>query len=938
MNISALIQARLKTSYTKAAERFQRGLENGFLQTISAKKQHTQLKKIQKLEAKLGIASTTKLKHWALAAAIGLVSLVSANGQEAKERNQRLFYNKKSVQERRELIKNRLAGQQNNARFNTLEGEVSFYKGGDLGDDPNGEFSFIDVDNDGDLDVVNIGYYGKANVFANDGNGNYQLLSEFGEDSGYNDFSTIIDLDNDGDPDVIMSAYLNGVKTYLNNGSGNFQLSNNYNLPTSDKNFVGDFDGDGDDDIAFGIYSNTSESLTLELWKNNEGQFQKSSTIQLDENINLYGLVEDFNNDSRDDIVLVEGHSNRVLLISSNGSSFQQPKNVSISGSQGYFTIYKAVIADLNKDDYPDLVFLGNEDIVSIINNKDNSFSPGSIYTHNSTEYNISFESLAAGDLDGDGDDDIVFTPASPYAEEFSFRVLSNTGDANWEEGTLSEQLANYENYSSIYINDYNKDERNDIIFVNAHSADFYAANEQGEFKLQPQAFPLLVTAGAKPLIIENKEGDKVQIITGGKPVSWTSNNGRFIPYKLPFGNSTLFREVVSGDFDEDGNSDIMYTTYPSRQIFVALGDNDGGFGQPIEQLPPNPKGVLHTYNLVAVDINGDEHLDIQGLGYYEENDGEFPAIYYGPVFWLGDGTGQFDIQLPAGENDNYRFGKHADLVKSLPGKEIIANKWEEMVDDQGNTVGYKNYLTVLKPYNGAYEELSRIEITDFSFNAEALVDIDNDGDIDLVASNEKEIGEDFSYISEIVVFSNDGNGNFTISDPVALDYWAYNLEAANLDDDPLPELIIVDPIRGLKILNNDFDLIGEVEAYFHEYTVPADIDGDGDIDLLFGGYYSGAEIWYNKFIANPNGLPSALEQNIRIYPNPSDDKLNIGLPQNLIGQQWSVMVYDASGRLQLVEQDSTLKSINIQNLAKGIYILKLSNGTEAYQHRFIKN
>lgn len=68
--------------------------------------------------------------------------------------------------------------------------------------------------------------------------------------------------------------------------------------------------------------------------------------------------------------------------------------------------------------------------------------------------------------------------------------------------------------------------------------------------------------------------------------------------------------------------------------------------------------------------------------------------------------------------------------------------------------------------------------------------------------------------------------------------------------------------------------------------------------------------------------------KNTMIYPNPSNGKFKTNIPQNMIK---SIEVYNMLGQM-------VSKSLDITNLEKGNYIIKINTTTESYSQKVIKN
>ncbi|MEO8069104.1 MAG: T9SS type A sorting domain-containing protein [Flavobacteriales bacterium] len=113
-----------------------------------------------------------------------------------------------------------------------------------------------DYDGDGDVDVAATALDQNLVLwFANDGNGSNWTEHLIGNASALDAWSQTVDLDQDGDADLLIACGLWSVAWYRNDGSGNFTTLNIGTASNLRRARAADFDGDGDlDVVACGDY------------------------------------------------------------------------------------------------------------------------------------------------------------------------------------------------------------------------------------------------------------------------------------------------------------------------------------------------------------------------------------------------------------------------------------------------------------------------------------------------------------------------------------------------------------------------------------------------------------------------------------------------------------------------------------------------------------
>jgi len=298
----------------------------------------------------------------------------------------------------------------------------------------------IDIDGDNDLDGVS-----STALYMNDGSTN-----PF-DDGPTSLFSISIidfaDLDNDGDQDIV-SRNEHVIKYHLNDGDSNPFDSDTEGTVIVPRNVylstiaLGDVDGDGDIDIVTGEWGDyscvglfeitcTTSGFRIKLYLNNGTAvpFDESTTPQfLDETLNFTNSIALEDLDLDGDLDIVAGRSpytrygsfnlsggSRVYM--NNGSTTPFSDSMLFGSEQLYHT--GVVLKDINLDGYPDFIATVNDPNSTVINRlvyylNNGSSTPfaadaeGTFIGSNRGSSILHTPPFALGDIDGDGDIDLV--------------------------------------------------------------------------------------------------------------------------------------------------------------------------------------------------------------------------------------------------------------------------------------------------------------------------------------------------------------------------------------------------------------------------------------------------------------------------------------------------------------------------------------------------
>jgi hypothetical protein len=297
---------------------------------------------------------------------------------------------------------------------------------------------------------------------------------------------------------------------------------------------------------------------------------------------------------------------------------------------------------------------------------------------------------------------------------------------------------------------------------------------------------------GNPDLVVANANGSTIFVLLGDGNGSFTVSS--FAKPGQPF-------SVAVGDFNEDGILDLSMTNARAHvdTISIMYGLGDGTFGGPAD---------LHVLSPLAIsnaDFNADGNLDLI------VTDG-FDKVY---VF-LGDGTGSFELASTSTVGDGPRSIVTGDLNRDGKLDMAVAN------ENSGNI------SVLLGDGAGSFGDAAQIA-TGAAPETLAIGDLDLDGDLDLAVANEDEW--------TVSILLGDGAGSFGAPAQLPVRS-AVGVVISDLNGDGKPDLAATNVQ-----LNTVSVLLGDGTGAFGAATsfgvgesprllIAGDFNGDGKPDL----------------------------------------------------------------------------------------------------------
>jgi len=648
-----------------------------------------------------------------------------------------------------------------------------------------------------------------------------------------------VDVDSDGILDIV-TANKDGdtrsmVTVLKNDGSGIFERADFEDAVRASDLDAADFDGDGANDLL------TANYYTLELlWNDGTGSFEERESIAVERGTR-HAAAGDFNGDGLADIVSTNDRSNRAwVYINAGERSFSEPvaygvgsvpsvvRVVDIEGDgdldictvnvgSGTITILQndgnggfgsvrtvstgltspvhLAVADFDLDGSADFA-VASDDNIAILYGGD--FSESEVFVANAGE-------LVVADLDGDGDTDIGYSilanrriaillnvSGSFFSQPVEFAV-------DIEAGLLAAGDLDNDNDLDL-ITAYERHTRVPILWNNDESG------------ITVESRTLSMAPAPHAMVMDDLNGDGyLDIATGdglGSTITIFLNDGA--GNFRPGGNRTVqagdyLNSIDGGDFDGDGDIDLVTAAIQDRRMQVFLNNGQGAYGS----------RALYT----------------TGVRPFMVEVGELTGDGFPEIASANETAGTVTVYLNSGTGNGRFAGRREYRVGRLP----VAVAMGDLDGDGDQDVisanrGSRDLSVLMNSGNGTLGAAVSYTVDGTPWYV-VTADFDADGDIDLATANQPN--------RTVGIFYNRGDGTFEAGVNFDSAHGPYSMVVYDLNIDGVPDILTANQSAdSVSALINRGDGTFNPAVTYNAGNAPrfvqaGDLDLDGDVDFV---------------------------------------------------------------------------------------------------------
>lgn len=610
-----------------------------------------------------------------------------------------------------------------------------------------------DFNRDGKLDLAVAGVSESIALFQGSGDGSFAAPLLFRTNNRAPLALAAADFNGDGLPDLA-SLFTGGDAPLLlvRHGvtSGGFGAPNlvalNTNFPPRAL-LAADFNADGKPDLAL---SGPFFRQVLLLYNAGNGTFTPQPPLTLSDEVRAMA-AGDFNRDGKTDLTVTTDRGALIYLNEGQGTFPAMPTRLNFNPAQA------VLVNDFDQDGRADWLLESGSYGLSLV------LGDGLGGARHTVNYGYTQQPIlpVSGDFNRDGKPDVAVLQRTQQ----SCAVLLNDGTGALPAPTVQNPFMTLNGFA---LRDLNQDGKLDLVLATTQGVTLLPGNGQGGFGVGQSATNNLSLDSAAVAVADFNHDNRLDIAallssSFGQPTRVAllmrlANDSFASPRSFELApTSVQTTELITADFNRDGNPDLAVANALTNEIVLLTGDGRGNLARAVTF----PVG-LEPRSLALADFNADGNPD---LAVANRNSATLTLL-------RGDGRGGFESTfLGIGANprqvlaqDFNRDGK-VDLAVAHNNAVFVSL----LLGNGDGTFG--------APRNTYIEGLP---------NALIAADFNNDGRLDLAVAQLNQ-GNTPALLR---VFAGDGMGAFSLIQQTAVPS-AAGLETADFNGDGLPELAL---------------------------------------------------------------------------------------------------------------------------------------------------
>ncbi len=605
--------------------------------------------------------------------------------------------------------------------------------------------------------------------------------------------------------------------------------------------------------------------------------------------------VADMDNDGDLDIVVLQDTAFTIYYNFGDGTF--PTKNDFAAGSR-YDDASEIEIVDLDNDGNLDIVIAGNFGTSGSFNNEYPVFfnEGGGVFSNEGGGdlSSVYWDRVKVADFDNDGDFDILVKPVFSNP----IQIFANYGARNFVQvPQVYVGISSYNIYFIDGIGDFDKDGDVDVavsgyfsgygeaVFVYSNNG-YLLSDPNSKFSLTPT--DTISTRYTEATTFFDFDGDGDLDMTQGTYESSgyaTFKNGDAPLGFYDFGNPFTYDDVywtAAGDYDGDGDVDLFASNKyfgpggEEELLTIHANDGNGNFGPP-EFVIDLPTRSYRVSEIIPADFDGDGDLDVfvsfryafssENMIFFNEDQNPISSVSLdnNTVNYLsmkGTQVGSLSFTEPDGDDVFFRMSDNSSgngpqngfFTTTTDGRLILNQELNrfpgssmqievEAYDQFGDV--FQQVFTIDIQGSPSFNSLGTFFTQGFGlgvdtyFDGGDFYDYDNDGDLDVIASDN----------SNIFVINNDGPNQFTAVDTLFANgnfNTIYDIAVADYDLDGDGDILLSkDEYSTTELfINNGVDFLAQnITTNGTKYSnVWVDFDRDGDLDFFGGGSRFGTQ------------------------------------------------------------------------------------------------